>query len=217
MNRAAVSLTLLAFLTSCGGGPTPGGAAKKAEPKAEKAAKVEAPAETPKVEAPAEPAPAGAAAMHPWAGFKPGSFAKMKSTMVMTIAGNKTETATEMTYTLREVTADKAVVDVETSMAGVPPTKTTMDMPLGGGQAMATPTVVPDAPKPVEGEEELTIAGTTLKCKTMELTTEANGIKTMTKTWTSESVPGWAVKTVSKAEGAAPMETTIEVTEFKAM
>lgn len=215
MNRVAASFTLLALLTACGTpapAPAPAPAPKAEEPKAE------APAETPAA-TPAEPAPAGAAttALHPWAAFKPGSYAKLKSVTAMTIAGNKTETATETTYTLKDLTAEKAVVEMQTAMAGAPATTTTMDMPLGSTAPAMTPTVPPDAPKPVEGEEELTIAGQTLKCKTMEITAEANGVKTTTKTWTSETVPGWTVKMVSKAEGPAPMETTVELTEFKAM
>lgn len=217
MNRTWLVLSLTLTLAACGGespAPTPaeGGAApaKKAAAKGlEAAPKAE---EAPKAEA------APAAAKHPWGSFKPGSYAKLKSTTVMTIAGNKTETVTEMTYTLAEVTADKAVLDLETKMAALPtPTKTRTEIPLTGTGAVATPTAAPDAPKPVEGSEDVTVNGKTLKCKTIEMTIDANGTKTTTKSWMSEEVPGFAVKSVTKMEGATPTETTMELVDYKAM
>lgn len=211
MNRVIAIVAISMLLAACGQTPTPPPVTASPEPAAapEQPA-AEAPAEAPVAEAPA-------AAKHPWANFNAGSWVKLKSVTSMEVAGNKTETTTEMKYTLVEITDDKAIVELETSMAGLPtPTKTTMEIPLGVA-ASAMPTEAADAPKAVEGEEELSIAGSTLKCKTAEIVMEANGAKTTTKTWMSEDVPGWAVKTVSNVEGPTPTQTTMELVEFQAM
>src|ERR1700682_1420633 len=76
-----------------------------------------------------EPAKA-AVAKHPWGSFKKGSFTKMKTVTEMDIAGTKNKSELTMTYTLKDLTADEAVVETEMVRANVPPQKSEMKMPL---------------------------------------------------------------------------------------
>jgi hypothetical protein len=154
-----------------------------------------------------------AAVKHPWGSFNTGSWVKSKMSTVMTIAGRKTTTVVEMKMTLVDKTADKAVVETETTVMGNT-TKTKMDMPLN---TAAVPAATPAAAPVVNtGSETITVAGKSLNCKTSEFDSEANGNKTHTKTWMSEDVPGFAVKTVTNTSGSMSTETTSEVVDFKA-
>jgi hypothetical protein len=153
-----------------------------------------------------EPAKA-AVAKHPWGSFKKGSFTKMKTVTEMDIAGTKNKSELTMTYTLKDLTADEAVVETEMVMANVPPQKSEMKMPLKAPEGKATG----DAPKPKTGTEEIEVAGKKLKCNWTEMETDAGGTKTVTKVYTNEDVPGFTVKSVSKSP---TMTSTMEVVEF---
>jgi hypothetical protein len=151
---------------------------------------------------------AHAAEKHPWASFKPGSYAKMKSTT--TVAGNKT--VSEVTQTLISVDANTAVVEIESKAMGQT-SKTRVPMPLKGA---ANPANAPKGPTPVMTNETLTVAGKSLPCKCMDVNTDANGMKTNSHACTSDAVPGGAVKVVSKTTGAMKMESVMELVEFAA-
>jgi hypothetical protein len=153
-----------------------------------------------------EPAKA-AASKHPWGSFKKGSFAKMKSVTEMDLAGTKNRTEMTLTYTLKDLTADEAIVETEMIMANVPPQKSEMKMPLKGPEGKATG----DAPKPKTGTEDIDVAGRKIKCNWTETETDAGGTKTVIKVYTNEEVPGFTVKTVSKSP---TMTSTMEVVEF---
>ena len=58
-----------------------------------------------------------------------------------------------------------------------------------------------DAPKVKEGEETIDVAGTKVACKTYETTTDANGMKSVTKTWISNDIPGRTARMDQKSEG----------------
>jgi hypothetical protein len=150
----------------------------------------------------------------PWGAFKVGSYVKMKTTVSMQVMGKAMDTSTESKQTLAELTGDKAVVEIETTVAGAT-SKTRMEMPLTAG---VTPAANPGGPAPAfkTGTDTITVGGKTLECKTMEMDTEAGGNKVNTKTWTSDQVPGAMVKSVSTTAGATPTKTTVEVTDFKA-
>lgn len=218
MNRALLASLLTLFLCACPSGdttqPAPGGGGTTTEaPKTDAAT---TPAEAPKTEAaPAEaPKTETAEVQNPWAKFKPGSFAKLKATSTMEVAGNKTTTTTEMKQTLVDINADEATIETETTIPGMPaPTKATAKIPLKG---TVTGQVDPNAPKPKEGEEDVTVMGKTFKCKWTEIDSEANGVKTHVKAWVSLDVPGGAVKSVSKMEGTVNGETTMELVEYEA-
>jgi hypothetical protein len=151
-----------------------------------------------------------------WASQKPGTSVTMKNATEM--MGQKTEM--EMVSTLKEVTADKAVVEVKTSMTMMG-NKT--DMPA---QTQDIPAKAPDGQPtdPIEaakkagaevkdlGEETVSIAGGSYKCKVMETKMDQQGMKVASKIWTSTDMPGMLVKLESKTEGQMASTSVMEVT-----
>ena len=153
----------------------------------------------------AEPAKA-AAAKHPWGSFKKGSFVKTKAVMTMETPKMTTETST--TQTLKDLTADEAVVEMETVIPNVPPQKNEMKIPLKAPEGKAA-----DGPKPKTGSEDLEVAGKKLKCTWTETESEANGVKSVTKVWMCDDIPGHMAKMVMKSP---TMTMTTEVVGFEA-
>jgi hypothetical protein len=149
-----------------------------------------------------------AADKHPWASFKPGSYAKMKTT---TMTG-PAKTVTEMTQTLVSVDANNAVVETETKAMGQT-MKNKLNIPL---KASGTATTAPQGKAPAIVNETITVAGKALACKCVETETTQNGMKTISKACTSDAVPGGAVKVTSKMTGAVKMETVTELVDFAA-
>jgi hypothetical protein len=155
----------------------------------------------------AKPAEGSKVAKHPWGSFKKGSFVKMKMVSEMEVAGNKMKTETTTTQTLKDLTADEAVIENEMVMANVPPQKSEIKIPLKapeGGKAA-------DGPKPKTGSEEIEVAGKKLKCDWTETETEVNGAKTVTRVYTNHDIPGFTAKMTSKSP---TMNMTQEVVEF---
>jgi len=148
--------------------------------------------------------PAKAVAKHPWGSFKKGSFVKTKSVMDMETPKMKTETTT--TQTLKDLTADEAIIESEMVMANVPPQKSEMKIPLKAPEGKAA-----EGPKPKTGSEEIEVAGKKLKCTWTETESEANGVKSVTKVWQSDDVPGHMAKMVMKNP---TMTMTTEVVDF---
>jgi hypothetical protein len=146
-----------------------------------------------------------------WNNFKPGSWAKLKTTSETTVAGHKTAMTIETKTTLVSKTADKATVETETTMMGNT-TKAKAEIPLN---STATGTAQQNAAK--MGSETITVAGKTFKCKTVEVQSEANGMKTSTKSWMADEVPGGIVKTESTSTGSASSKVSMELVDFKAL
>jgi hypothetical protein len=151
-----------------------------------------------------------------WAKHKPGTSVTLKN--VSEMMGQKTEM--EMTSTLVEVTPEKAVVEVKTSM-DMGGTKT--DMPAQKQEIPAKATA--DQPAdPMEaakkmgaevkdlGEETVTVAGNSYKAKVMETKMDQQGMKITSKIWTSEEIPGMLVKMESNTEGSMTSTNKMEVT-----
>ena len=148
-----------------------------------------------------------AADKHPWAGFKPGSYAKLRTTAMT----GPTKTVTEMTQTLVSIDANNAVVETETKVMGQT-MKNKMNVPL-----KTTATGTANGGKPVTPvNETVTVAGKSFAAKCYDLETNANGMKTTTRSCVSDSVPGGVVKANSKSTGAVKMETNTELIEFAA-
>lgn len=145
---------------------------------------------------------------HPWASFKPGSYAKLRTTA--TVAGNKT--VTEMTQTLISVDANNAVVETETKVMGQT-MKNRTPIPL---KTAATPANAPQGKPVTPVNETISAAGKSLACKCVDMESNANGMKTSTRACTSEAVPGGAVKVVSKSTGTVKMDSVTELVEFAA-
>ena len=152
-------------------------------------------------------------AKQPWGSFKVGSYVVMQNTTEA--AGRKM--VMQIKTTLNALTADKATVEMETTVMGQT-TKSTVDFPLVASTATPAPTGTASTPQAEvkTSEETITVAGKSLKCKVTTASSEANGMKSESKTWMSEEVPGFVVKSVVKTTGAASSETTSEMTDFKA-
>ena len=189
-------LTLAATLYACGGAPG-----------------------APKDDGPVKAAGSSASkpvSSNPWGSFKVGSFVKTKTTVSAQIMGRATDTSTETTTTLAELTADKAVLDIETTVMGTT-TKTRTEVPLAGaGQTGPGATPQGQVQNSTTGTDNVVVAGKSLNCKTAEFETDAAGSKVKTKTWTSDQIPGFLVKSVSTSSGAMTSTTTMEAVDFKA-
>ncbi len=159
---------------------------------------------------------------HHWAKFGVGSWAKIKSVSVMDMAGNKTETITEQTHTLVELNENEAIVEVETvttmTVGGneikQPPQKTKMPYPLKAQDHPKGEHPKTDV-KSETGEEVLEMAGQKLKCSWFKATSEQNGMKSTSKSWSCEDVPGFFVKSESKTEGQANISMTSELVGYE--
>lgn len=69
------------------------------------------------------------------------------------------------------------------------------------------------APKELgKGEEELDVAGRKIKCRWVEVESESGGKKTVTRSWTSDEVPGGLVKSRSKG---ADLESEMTLIGFE--
>lgn len=151
-----------------------------------------------------------------WAGCKPGSSVTMKN--VTDMMGNKTNM--EMTSTLVEVTPEKAVVEVKGFMemmgqkTDIPAQKQDIPATAPDGQPTDPVEAAKKAGAEVKdlGEESVSIAGGSYKCKVMETKMEQNGMTILSKIWTSTEMPGMLVKLESKTEGQMTSSSTMEVT-----
>ena len=122
-----------------------------------------------------------------WASCKPGSWVKHK--MEMEAGGRKTEM--EMTTTLVEVTPEKVVVERKQTiaMAG-----RTIEVPAKKADIPAQVEKGKGTVKVTETEEEVMVAGKTLKCKLAETEMEQDGQKMQGKSWFTLEIPGGMAK-----------------------
>ncbi|MFB3893480.1 MAG: hypothetical protein ACE15C_15815 [Phycisphaerae bacterium] len=144
-----------------------------------------------------------------WAQFKVGASAKTVQEMAM--AGQTTRT--EMTSTLKELTPEKAVIEMKTvaEVAGQKIENTQKIEHAAKIEKAAEPTTKPQMK---EGTEEIEVAGKKIKCKWVETTAEQAGTKTTSKVWTSDEIPGLMAKMETKTEGPVSMTTTTKLVEF---
>jgi hypothetical protein len=148
-----------------------------------------------------------------WSKFKAGSWVTMK--VETEAAGNKTEM--ENTTTLLEITKEKAVVETKGHMMmggnkiDIPANKREIPAKVKKGEEPKK-----DAPKPKEGDETIEVGGKKLKCHWIEVDSEANGMKTNSKSWMSDEVPGHTVKVESKSEGAMKSTTKMWADKWEA-
>ena len=154
-----------------------------------------------------------------WSKFPKGTVVTVKTTS--TTAG----TASEMTMinTLVETGSDKLVVETATVIKA-------------GDQEIKTPGQKRDVPKTIEipkgtkkedhkgdkpagtteeGTETVKIAGKEFKTKWYKYVSEASGMKTVSKMWRSDDMPGMLVKMESTTTGTIESTTKMEVIEIK--
>jgi hypothetical protein len=153
-----------------------------------------------------------------WAKFKPGSFAVVK---IVSKAESMNSEST-MTYTLKEVTPEKIVVEMK-SVTDVNGSK--MESPP---QTMEYLAKVSEEQKKVEepgekikeGKEDVKVAAGSFSTEWVEYKKEYGegmDMAVKSKVWNSEKVPGWTVKMTSEVTGAATSATELELIEYKAM
>jgi hypothetical protein len=155
-----------------------------------------------------------------WSQFKKGTSVTVKTTS--TTSGMTSETVS--TSTLVEVGADKVVVEyVSTTLVNgmevkAPPYK--REIPK---MVAKVPNPKKDEPKPGEpkevsvenGTETLKIIGLELKTRWTKNVVEVGGIKTVSKVWYCDEIPGMMVKMDSTLTGSFNSTTKVELVELK--
>lgn len=157
-----------------------------------------------------------------WAAFKPGAMAKYQMVSISDAGGQETTTKMTMSATLKELTADKAVVE------------TVMEMEVNG-QKTAMPAQSQDVPAKVaasaasqpaaqagvtmtkkgEGDEDVAVGDKKYKAHWVENQMSSEQFEGTTKAWTSTQVPGGMVKSTMESTKPVKSKTTTELVEFK--
>jgi hypothetical protein len=147
-----------------------------------------------------------------WASFKVGAMVKTEMT---TVAG-EAKTQVEQTQTLKEVTPEKAVVEVKMAMI-MSGNKTEMPgntIEFPAKIEKAKPAAKPDA-EVKEGAEEIEVAGKKMQCKWTETKMKQGEMTITSKVWTAPQIPGSVARMETKTEGQMKIETSMKVVEFK--
>jgi hypothetical protein len=155
-----------------------------------------------------------------WAKFKPGTSVTLATESNTAGQTSKMETKT----TLKDLTDDKLTLETAMSMdaggqkmdmpAQTMEVKKMIDDPAAAagaaGQAQA------NMPKPdtKTSDESVTVAAGTFKTKLTEATMDVGGNKTVSKTWTSDEVPGGVVKMEATSDGQMKSTTKMELKAF---
>jgi hypothetical protein len=151
-----------------------------------------------------------------WAGQKPGTVVKYH----MTTSG-ATKMEMDRSVKLIEVkpdaitVEDTTVMDMNGTKINAPAQKRTIPA-KGGAAAGGAGNAAAGGATAKESEENVEVAGKSYKCKVVEAASDANGMKTKSKTWTSADVPGYIVKMTATTEGAAKSETSMTLTGIEA-
>jgi hypothetical protein len=155
-----------------------------------------------------------------WASHKPGTSV---TTVSVTDMGTM-KTEAEQVYTLKEVTPEKVVIEMKMSstMMGTKTEMPPQTMEIPATAAAATPPATPATPAtPTPGvetktsEETVKIAGKEYKATCTSTKSDANGMKTEAKSWTSPEIPNMLLKMESNSEGQMKMNTKMEVTKVE--
>jgi len=155
-----------------------------------------------------------------WSAFKVGTVVKMQMNTSTKVGDMEMATKMAMTTTLKELTADKAVVEMvaEMDMNG---TKTAMpaqkqEIPAKVAAGAASQPAGVTVTKKGEGDEEVAVGDKKYKCHWVENQMTSDQMEGTSKTWTCSDVPGGMVKMVSDTSKPMKSQTTMELTEFKA-
>lgn len=158
-----------------------------------------------------------------WAQFKVGSFSQTKVTNVA--LGQKSETT--VTTTLKELTAEKAIVEVRTvgGVVGQKSFDTARQWGIGAKIEKANLRIepkekgkLPDGREVLDvkrGTEELEVAGQKIKTDWTETKIKHESLIIVMKTWTSDDIPDRTVKTVSTTEGELESKSEVILEKFK--
>ncbi|MCX5683086.1 MAG: hypothetical protein NT049_05300 [Planctomycetota bacterium] len=147
-----------------------------------------------------------------WASFKAGAMVKSE----MNTTAGEMKTQIEQTQTLKEVTPEKAVVEIKMTMlmsgnkTEMPANSIEIPAKIEKGKLAAKP----DA-EVKEGAEAIEVAGKKLQCKWTETKMKQGEMTIMSKVWTAAEIPGSVAKMESKTEGTVKSETTMKIVEYK--
>ena len=142
-----------------------------------------------------------------WSAFKVGASSTTETT---TVSGGSTTTM-KSTTKLVELTDAKAVVETTITMSvggkdmDMPATK--RDVPAKVAKVDPPADAPKTAPKTTEGDEEVAVGDQKIACHWIEVTTETEGMKSKSKTWSSKSVPGGLVMMESTTEFSGTVTT----------
>ncbi len=149
-----------------------------------------------------------------WARFKPGAMVKLESKSI----ANGQELKAVTTSKLIEITPEKLVIEMTNSMEMMgqkmdsPPVK--RDVSAEMDKAIVARTDPAQNPDIKEEKETVTVADKKFDCKVVVYTSEANGMKSVSKSWLCNDVPGGIVKTQVKTTGAVESSTDMTLIEF---
>ncbi len=163
-----------------------------------------------------------------WSAYKAGAMTKLATTSDMEMNGQKMTNKSTMTQTLKEITPEKAVVEIvmEVTVQG-----NTMKMPAQTQEIKAKVPKDQVTPHPQgvtvtkkgEGDEEITVGDKKYKChwQEYEMKGEAGGetkqdMSGTTKVWTCPDVVGGVVKMQMNMDKPQKTTTTTEMVENKA-
>jgi hypothetical protein len=158
-----------------------------------------------------------------WASYKPGAMVRMQLTGTITEDGKSTPTKIGTVLTLKEVTAEKVVVEsvIETEKDGQTSTQTvTKEYPAKVSREAASQPATPAGATVTvkgEGDEQILIAGRKFKAHWVEKQiTTPDKVESTSKVWTCPDVPGGVLKMVTEtASKQVKIKATNEVIEFK--
>jgi hypothetical protein len=144
-----------------------------------------------------------------WAQFQPGSSA----TYTCTTSTDEAVTESTLTYTLKEVTKDKVVLELKTVTASDEGDKQETIQTIACPAKIEKPA---ETPEPTEkgkdsvqvGDEEIDTTWSTTETTDGETTTS-------TTVWTSSTVPGGTIKSVTESENDTFTMTKMVLTEYK--
>lgn len=153
-----------------------------------------------------------------WAAHKPGTMVKHKS--VTDAAGQKMEG--EMVWTLLEVTPEKAVIEMKTTMTVMgnkmeqPATKQEIPAKLATGQSgNPADEMKKQGAEVKESEETVTVNGKEIKAKVYDVKMKQGEMDVTSKMWISNDVPGMLVRNETKTSGQMASDTKMELVEWE--
>lgn len=148
-----------------------------------------------------------------WAGQKAGAWVSFK---VNTDAGTM-QMASTMTFKLKEMTAEKAVVDSVTVMEmGGKKVETPSTRPVPAKVKKGTNSEGAKYEKIGEGDEEVEVKGTKYACHWVEMKVEGKSGPSTIKIWTNDKIIGGAAKLVMTMEKPQKMTMTMIAVDWKA-
>jgi hypothetical protein len=149
-----------------------------------------------------------------WAQFEAGSYATFTST---TTEDDLVSTSTKITYTLKKVTPDKVVVEIKTVTVSDEGETELPAETLEYPAQIAKPQEAAGTATVTEGTEAITVNGEKIATKWVRTEATQDEITVTTTVWTSGSVPGGTVKSVTETGGDMPTTTELVLTDYKAV